>query len=139
MLGDAAFGGELAADHLRTFDVHDLRIGGRAARDLEKSLRIESKSLGKYQALSHGQTVEAQDQIDRELGAPAISDLADMEMGRKQCAQDRLHGGRDMRIAADQRDTLAATDLAARAGDRGFQETQPALGNTLVQAAMRSG
>ena len=33
MLGDAAFGAELAADHLRTFDVHDLRIGGRAARD----------------------------------------------------------------------------------------------------------
>src|ERR1700745_3664711 len=101
MLGDAAFGAELAADHLRTFDVHDLRIGGRAARDLEKSLRIESKSLGKYQTLGPGQSVEAQDQIDGELGAPAISDFADMEMGRKQRAQDRLHGGCDLRIAAD--------------------------------------
>src|SRR6516162_11255291 len=139
MLGDAAFGAELAADHLRTFDVHDLRIGGRATRDLEKSFRIESNSLGKYQTLGYGQSVEAQDQIDGELGAPAISDLAHMEMGRKQCAQDRLHGGCDLRIAADQRDTLAATDLAARAGNRGLEETQPALGNTLVQAAMRSG
>src|SRR6516162_6622803 len=133
MLGDAALSGELAADHLRTLDVHDLRIGGRAARDLEKSLRIESKSLGKYQTLGHGQSVEAQDQIDGELGAPAISDLADMEMGRKQCAQDRFHGGCDMRIAADQRDTLAAADLAARAGDRGFQKMQPARGNALAQ------
>src|SRR6516164_2347469 len=133
MLGDAALSGELAADHLRTLDVHDLRIGGRAARDLEKSLRIESKSLGKYQTLGHGQSVEAQDQIDGELGAPAISDLADMEMGRKQRAQDRLYGGCDLRIAADQRDTLAAADLAARAGDRGFQEVQPARRNTLAQ------
>src|SRR5262249_59216992 len=133
MLGEAAFGGKFAADHLRTFDVHDLRIGGRAARDLEKSLRLESESLGKYQTLSHGQSVEAQDQIDGELGAPAISDLAHMEMGRKQRAQDRLHGGCDMRIAADQRDTLAATDLAARAGNPGLEKTQAARGHQLGQ------
>ena len=56
-----------------------------------------------------------------------------MEMERKQRAQDRLHGGCDLRIAADQRDTLAATDLAAGAGDRGFQQAQPARRNTLAQ------
>ena len=54
-------------------------------------------------------------------------------MERKQRAQDRLHGGCDLRIAADQCHTLAATDLAARAGDRGFQQAQPARRNTLVQ------
>src|SRR5262249_32017056 len=34
MLGDAAFGRKFAADHLRTLDVHDLRIGRRATPDL---------------------------------------------------------------------------------------------------------
>src|SRR5215468_247191 len=133
MLGDAAFGIKFAADHLRTLDVHDLRIGGRAARDLEKSLRIEPKSLGKYQALGHGQSVEAEDKIDGELGAPAISDLAHMEIGRKQRAQDRFDCGRDLRIAADQPDALAAADLPARAGDRGFQQAQPARRNALAE------
>src|SRR5499427_3970254 len=70
MLGEAAFGGKFAADHLRTFDVHDLRIGGRAARDLEKSLRLESKSLGKYQTLSHGQSVEARIRLMASLARP---------------------------------------------------------------------
>src|SRR6516225_1331509 len=133
MLGDAALGIKFAADHLRTLDVHDLRIGSRAARDLEEGRRIEPKPLCKYQALGHGQSVEAEDKIDGELGAPAISDLAHMEIGRKQRAQDRFDRGRDLRIAADQPDALAAADLPARAGDRGFQEVQPARRNALAE------
>src|SRR5262249_59098623 len=36
MLGDAAFGGELAAHHLRTLHVHHLRIAAAAARHVEE-------------------------------------------------------------------------------------------------------
>src|SRR5262245_65996756 len=94
MLGDAAFGIKFAADHLRTLDVHDLRIGSRAARDLEKGRRIESKPLGKYQALGHGQSVEAEDKIDGELGGPALSDLAHMGICSKQRGTHRVRGWR---------------------------------------------
>src|SRR4030081_2188648 len=113
MLRDPALGSELAADHLPTLDIHDLRIGGRASRHVEKGFGIKAQSLGKYQPLGHGQSVEPEDEIDREFGAPAVSDLADVEIGRKHCAQDRFHFGYDLRIAADQPDALAAAHLSA--------------------------
>jgi hypothetical protein len=48
------------------------RIGGGGARHLE-SARIETKPLSKHKTLSQRQTVEAKDQIERELNQdPAV-------------------------------------------------------------------
>ena len=124
VLGDAAFGREVAADHLAALDVHDLRIGRRRAHHLEERRGIEPEPLGERQPFRQRQPVEAEDEIDRELGAAAVADLADVEIGREQRAQDRLDFGRGLRIAADQADAFAARHLAARTGDRRFEQTQ---------------
>ena len=57
-----------------------------------------------------------------------------MEVGRKHRAQDRLHLGDEVGIAADQPDAFAAAHLSARAGDRGFQKAQPTRRNALTQS-----
>src|SRR5262245_20919764 len=43
-LRDAALRLEIAGDHLRSLGVHHLRVGRRAARDLEESLGVEPES-----------------------------------------------------------------------------------------------
>ena len=55
VLGHAAFGDEVASDHLGTLDVHDLRIGGGAARHVEKGRGVEPEPLGKDQAFRQRQ------------------------------------------------------------------------------------
>ena len=68
VLIDLAHGREVAGHHLVALDVHDLRIGGRLARDLEKAAQIEAEPLGEHQALGERHAVEPEDVIDRELG-----------------------------------------------------------------------
>src|SRR5262249_17476263 len=114
--------GEVATEHFGTLHIHDLRIGGGLLRYREKSRRIESKPCGKDQSLSERHAVEAKDQIDGELGAPAVADASDMEAARKQDRQHRLGLRRDIAVAADQPNAIAAAHLLAGAGDWRFQK-----------------
>ena len=115
---DAAFRRKIAAHHFRPFGLHHLRIGGRAARHLKKSRGVETKPLGKDQALRQSEAIEAEDQIDRELGAAAIADFADVEAADEQRVEHVCHIVGDRNVAADQRNTVAAAHLIAGAGHR---------------------
>src|SRR5712671_4653683 len=77
-LARPALGAEIARDHLAALGVHDLRVGGRALRDLEEGGRIEAEAGREHQAFGERQAVEAEDEIDGELGAAAVADAADM-------------------------------------------------------------
>ena len=74
-LSHTTFRREVAIDHLATLHVHDLRIGGGLLRHREKGCRVESKAGGEYQPLGKRHAVEAEDEIDCELGAPAVADV----------------------------------------------------------------
>src|ERR1700680_3384685 len=67
-LADAAFRRKIAADHFRSFGVHDLRGRGRAAGDVEERRRIETEAAGEDQTFGQRQAIEAEDEVDRELG-----------------------------------------------------------------------
>ena len=82
-MAGAALRGEIGANHLGALGVHHLRVGSRAARHREEDGRVEPETLGEHQAFGQRQAIEAEDQIDRELGAPAVADLADMEAPRE--------------------------------------------------------
>jgi hypothetical protein len=77
--------------------------------------------------------VQPQDQIDRELGAAAVADLADMKAPRKQ----RVEHGRNvlggLLIAANETDAVALADLFARSRHRRFEETNVRRGEPLAQ------
>src|SRR5262249_38242681 len=114
-LSHTAFRGEVATEHFGTLHIHDLRIGGGLLRYREKSRRIESKAGGEHQPLGERHAVEAEDQIDSELGPPAATDLADMEAPREQDRQPRFALRRGTAITADQPNAIAAAHLLAGA------------------------
>src|SRR5580704_3183192 len=121
-LPHAALRREIAADHFWSFGVHDLRGRGRAAGDVEERRRIEPEAGGKDQTFGERQAVEAEDEIDRELGAAAIADLADVKTLGEQRVEHRRGIGRDFWVAANQADAVTLTDLFARSRDRRFQK-----------------
>jgi hypothetical protein len=127
MLLHVALRREIARDHLLTLGVHDLRIGRGRPRHLQECRQIEPDALGEHHALGERHAIEAQDQIDRELGAAAVADLADMEALRKQHVEHRLGLGGDGFVAADQADTVAVANLLAGARHRRFEKPQLAL------------
>ena len=91
-------------------------------RHLEERLGIEPHALGECQPLRQRHAVEPEDQIDRELGAAAVADLADVKAARKQRIEHRRASPRGLRIAADQADAVALAHLLARARHRRFEE-----------------
>ena len=102
-------------------------------RHLQERMRLEAEPCREHEAFGERQPVEAEDEVDGELGAPAVADAADVEIGREDRAQQRLDLGQDFGIAADQADALAAGDLAAGAGDRGLEQAQAARGDALAE------
>ena len=112
----SAFRGKIAAHHFRPLGLHHLRIGGRPASHIEKPGGVETKPLGKDQALGQCETIEAKDQIDGELGAASIADLAHVETSYEQRVEHIFHFVRDRRVPSDQRNTVATTHLIAGAG-----------------------
>src|SRR5580693_5015849 len=93
-LADAALGREIAADHFWSLGVHDLRGRGRTARDVQERRRVEPEAGGKDQPFGERQAVEAENEIDRELGAAAVADLADVKTLREQRVEHRRGVGR---------------------------------------------
>ena len=79
---------------------------------------------GEDQTFGQRQAIEAEDEIDRELGAAAVADLADVETLREQRVEHRRGVGCDFLIAADQADAVALADLLAGARNRRFEKTQ---------------
>ena len=133
VLRDAAFRGEVALHHFRTFDVHDLGPGGRCARNSQESRGIEADPLGKNQAFGQRQAIEPENEIDGELRAPCVAGLADVKTSRKHRAQHRLGRGSDLGITSDQADAFAAAYLSARPRDRRLQESQAAIAGPLEE------
>ena len=88
-LAHAAFRREIAGDHFRSLGVHDLRGRGRGARHLQERRRIEPEPLGKHQPFGERQAIEAENEIDRELGPAAVADPADVEALGKQRIEHR--------------------------------------------------
>src|SRR6185437_15120776 len=50
----------------------------------------------------------AEDQVDRELGAPAVADFADVKAAHKQCVHNVANLAGDLEVTADQGDAVAA-------------------------------
>ena len=123
-LAHAPLGRKIARDHLRALGAHHLRRGGGRLRDRQECRGIKAEPLGEDEPFGERQPVEAEDEIDGELGAPAVADAADMEAGGEQRIEDGSDFRRECRLAADQRDAVAAPHLLAGAGHRHFQEPQ---------------
>src|ERR1700728_4702473 len=88
-LAHPALWGEIPGNHFRSLGVHHLRGRSRHPGHVKEGGRFEAKPGGKYQAFGERQAVEAEDQIDSELGPPAVADLADMKTPRKQRMEHR--------------------------------------------------
>ena len=117
-----ALRGEVAGDHLAAFGVHHLRIGRGAARHVEERRKIEPHAFGKRQSFSKRQAVETQDEVDGELGARAVADVADVESSRQQHVEDGCERGIGRRASTDQPDALTAQHLIASTRDRRLDE-----------------
>ena len=96
------------------------------ARDFQESHGIETDALREHQAFGECHAVEAENEIDGELGPAAVTDLTDVESLRKQHVQYRFGIGRDLLVAADQSDAVAVPDLFAGARYRRLEKAQPA-------------
>src|SRR5262252_125419 len=57
----APFHGKIATHHFWPFGLHHLRIGSRAARDIEKRGWVKPETFGKDEALGQRQTIKAKD------------------------------------------------------------------------------
>ena len=78
----AALRRKIAAQHLRSLGVHHLRIGGRALCNFQEGIGIEAELFGEHQAFGERQPVQTENEIDRQFGAAAVADIADMKAAR---------------------------------------------------------
>ena len=74
-LSDATLRRKIAAHHFWTFGLHNLRIRCRPACDFQERGGIEAKSFGEDEALCQRQAIKPEDEIDRQLGTPAVADF----------------------------------------------------------------
>ena len=109
-----------------------------ARATFEECRRIEAEPGRKDQPFGEREAIEAEDEIDRELGAAAVADLADVEALGEQRVEHRRGVCRDLLIAADQADAVALADLLAGARHRHFEKAQLSA-TRAPSAAMRSG
>src|SRR5262249_17012908 len=79
-LSGAALGRKIAAHHFAAFRIHDLRIGRGLAGDREKALRIKSHALGEHETFGKCQTIEAEDEIDRELATTPLAAIPHVKL-----------------------------------------------------------
>ena len=94
------------------------------ARHFEKRRRVEAEPFGKDQSFGEREAIEPENEIDRELGAAAVADLADVKALGEQRIEHWRGGSRDRGIAADQADAVAVAHLLAGARHRHFEEAQ---------------
>src|SRR5215472_15790229 len=137
-LADAAFRRKVAGNHFRPFGIHHLRSSCGDSRHLQKSLGVETKPRRKDQALGKREAVETENEIDGELGAATVTDLADVKAVLKQRIE---YGCGDLcrfYIDADQSDAVALPHLRARARNRNFEKAY-GRATRAPSAAMRSG
>ena len=123
-LAHTAFRDEISGDHFRPFSIHHLRCRSRHPRYIKEGGRVEAEPGGKHQAFGECKAVEAEDQIDSELGPPSVADLADMKTLRKQPVEHRRGGCGNLWIATDQADAVALAHLLAGAGHRRLEKAQ---------------
>ena len=93
------------------------RATSRNAAGSSPRRAAKTKTFGERQA------IEAEDEIDRELGAAAVADLADVKTLGEQRVEHRRGVGRDLVLAADQADAVALADLFAGVRHRRLEKT----------------
>src|SRR5262245_16280823 len=121
-LTNPALRGELAAHHLGALGVHHLRIRCGFACHGEKAVGVEPETLGEHQAFGEREAIEAEDEIDRELGTAAIADRAHVKTRWREGLNNRAHALEFLRIAAKQPDAFAFAHLFAGSRDRRLDE-----------------
>ena len=96
-------------------------------RHFQEGIGIEAELFGKHQPLGERQPVQPENEIDRQFGAAAIADVADMKAAREQRIENVGKLLRNGRIASDQRNPVAVPHLFAGAGDRDVEKADATL------------
>ena len=138
-LASPPFRREIAAHHLRPLRIHDLRVGGGLARDVEKPRGLEPHALGKHEPFRQSQAIEAEDQIDGKLGAAGIAGGPHVEIGRETPRRGYPPPRRPWLHRRRPGHAPALPDLLAGAGDGRIEEMQSLGAMRSASAAIRSG
>ena len=109
---------------MATLDVHDLRIARRSPRDLEKRFTVEPEPFGENETLRKSQPIEPENEVYGELGATAVTRIADVEIDGEQRAQSRLGLGDDLGITADEAHAFTTLHLPARTRYRSLEKAK---------------
>ena len=100
---------------MAALDVHDLGVGGGGFRGVEERVERQTEAVGEDEALGEGGAVEAENVVDRELGARAVAECAHVDRARADRGEDISDRFRSGGVAGDEAVAVALRDLMAGA------------------------
>jgi hypothetical protein len=123
----------IARDHLAAFLVHDLRVGGGAARHLEEGFERKAETIGEDEALGQGGAVQTEDEVDGELRLVAVAERAEEKAALADGGENVVDLGDARLVSRQEADGLAPRHLLAGSRQRAFEERGAAGTDALAQ------